>query len=302
MSGKVNLSLGRFNRIRKDIVSPADKKLLLHFKDSTDAVVKTYHLQDRLININNLFIDQENQYSSGADVDLNVLPSTSVETEWLSNPPRSRSERKNSFRYLTKVDYNLGAFQVYWSEFAGGLQFPCQMSTTGGSFDPLSDPDIKATSYPCFLFALHKAGVNSTVVKPISQTMFNSGTTVDFIRKTVKAFNLCISVKQFRVDKTSGRAKNDITVYGVKSNSIFKLGSVGEHLFAIAPTNITKSALDNPELVAEHGRSDFRVKGSRVIFNEKKIKLLDSYEVISYLYHHRETHLTPITQQSMPQK
>ncbi|GMF63151.1 unnamed protein product [Phytophthora fragariaefolia] len=265
MSGKVNLSLGRFNRIRKDIVSPADKKLLLHFKDSTGAVVKTYHLQDRLININNLFIDQENKYSSGADVELNVLPSTSI----------TNLKPFKSIRQL-KEDYN------------------------DITFDPESDPDDMGYNYPCFLFALHKAGVDPKVVKRISQTMFNSGATVDFIRKTATAFNLCISVKQFRIDKTSGRAKNDITIYGEKSSSIFKLGSVGEHLFAIAPTSITKGALDNPELVAEHRRSDFRIKGSRVVFNDKKIKLLDSYEVISYLYHRRETHLTPITQQIMP--
>ncbi|GMF22361.1 unnamed protein product [Phytophthora fragariaefolia] len=130
--------------------------------------------------------------------------------------------------------------------------------------------------------------------------MFNSGATVDFIRKTAEAFNICISVKQFRIDQKTGRAKNDTSVYGDKRNAMFILGSVGEHLFAIAPTNITKGALDNPELVAKHGRTDFRIKGGRVVFNDKKISFLDSYAVISYLYHHRESHLTPITQQNMP--
>ncbi|GMF28914.1 unnamed protein product [Phytophthora fragariaefolia] len=80
----------------------------------------------------------------------------------------------------------------------------------------------------------------------ISQTMFNSGATVDFIRKTAKAFNICISVKQFRIDQKPGRAKNDTTVYGDKRNTMLILSSVGEHLFAIAPTNITKGAPDNP--------------------------------------------------------
>ncbi|GMF15049.1 unnamed protein product [Phytophthora fragariaefolia] len=81
---------------------------------------------------------------------------------------------------------------------------------------------------------------------------------------------------------------------------MFILGSVGEHLFAIAPTNITKGALDNPELVAKHGRTDFRIKGGRVVFNDKKLSFLDSYAVISYLYHQRESYLTSITQQNMP--
>ena len=56
-------------------------------------------------------MDEENQYSSGADVELNVLPTTTIEVEWLNNPSRSRSERKYFFRYLTKTDYELEAFR-----------------------------------------------------------------------------------------------------------------------------------------------------------------------------------------------
>ncbi|GMG16379.1 unnamed protein product [Phytophthora fragariaefolia] len=293
-SGKVDVSLGRFNRIRKQIVSPADKKLLIHIKGSDGRIVKSYHLNDRIVNINNLFIDEENQYSSGADVELNILPTTTIQTEWLPNPKRSRSERKNFFRYLTLAEYNLHAFQVYSDDFL------IEDDYNENSFVPGESDDEDAANYPCFLFALYKAGAKPDLVKQISQTMFNSGATVDFIRKTAKAFNICISVKQFRIDQKTGRAKNDTTVYGDKRNTMFILGSVGEHLFAIAPTNITKGALDNPELVAKHGRTDFRIKGGRVVFNDKKIAFLDSYAVISYLYHHRESHLTPITQQNMP--
>lgn len=54
---------------------------------------------------------------------------------------------------------------------------------------------------PCFLFALTQAGVDERIVKSISQTMFNSGATVDFIRKTANAFNLYISVKQYYPNK-----------------------------------------------------------------------------------------------------
>ncbi|GMF57057.1 unnamed protein product [Phytophthora fragariaefolia] len=89
-TGKVNVSIGRFNRIRKQIVLPADKKLLIHIKGSDGRIVKSYHLNDRIVNINNLFIDEENQYSSGADVELNILPTTTIETECLPNPKRSR--------------------------------------------------------------------------------------------------------------------------------------------------------------------------------------------------------------------
>ena len=180
------MNLGRFNRIRKDIIAPADKKLLIHFKDSNGTVLRTYHLQDRLININNLFITEDNQYSSGADIDLNILPTTSVEVEWLNNPSRSRSERKNFFRYLTKADYDLDAFQVYPND---------RDIEDDDGFNVETDSDDNASNYPCFLFALLKAGVDSKIVKQISQTMIKSGATVDFIRKTAIAFKLYIFVK-----------------------------------------------------------------------------------------------------------
>ncbi|GMF37444.1 unnamed protein product [Phytophthora fragariaefolia] len=249
-SGKVDVSLSRFNRIRRQIVSPADKKLLIHIKGSDGRIVKSYQLNDRI--------------------------------------------RKNFFRYLTKAEYNLQAFHVYSDDFLIEDEY------NENSFVPGESDDEDAANYPCFLFALYKAGALPDLVNQISQTMFNSGATVDFIRKTAMAFNICISVKQSRIDQKTGRAKNDTTVYGDKRNTMLILGSVGEHLFAIAPTNITKGALDNPELVAKHGRSDFRIKGGRVVFNDKNISFLDSYTVISYLYHHRETHLTPITKQNMP--
>ena len=282
-TSKVEIQLSRFNRIRKDIISPADKKLLIHIKDSNGSVVRTYHLNDRIININNLFVNEENQYSSGADVELDILPTSTIEVEWLNNPSRSRSERKNFFRYLTKTDYDLEAFQVYTDDY----------------FIDEYDSEIEINQ-PCFLFSLKEAGVDPNIVKQISQTMFNSGATVDFIRKTANAFNLYISVKQYYASKETGRAENNRSFYGVKSERVIKLGSVGGHLFAIKPTKITKAALNNPDLVEEHARSDFILKNGRVSFNSKRIKLLDSYEVISYLYHHRETHLKTITQQNMP--
>eukprot|EP00644_Phytophthora_capsici_P018652 jgi/Phyca11/49352/gw1.126.27.1 len=111
-SGKIDLTLSRFKRIRKNIVSPADRKLLLHIKDSNNSIIKTYHLNDRILNIDNLFMTEDNQYSSGADIELDIIHSSKVALEWLPNPKRSRSERKNFFRYLTKSShYSLEAFQ-----------------------------------------------------------------------------------------------------------------------------------------------------------------------------------------------
>lgn len=293
---KIEMDLSKFNRIRRNIISPADKKLLVHFKDQNGSIIRTVHFNDQIKDINNLFITEENQYTSGADVDIDILPTSKVEIEWLSNPSRSRSERKNFFRYLTKADYNLEAFQVY-------EELELSSMDNEDCFDPETYTGvdyIEAYNYPCFLFALFKAGVNPKIVKQISQTMFNSGATVDFIRKTAKAFNLYISVKQYRVIKETERAHNTTSLYGEPNENVIKLGSVGEHLFAIKPTKITKAALDKPDLVNEHGRTDFIIKSGKPCFNSKRMKLLDSYEVISYLYHHRDALLQTITQRSMP--
>ncbi|GMF40004.1 unnamed protein product [Phytophthora fragariaefolia] len=123
---------------------------------------------------------------------------------------------------------------------------------------------------------------------------------LDAINQTTGKVDVSLSHFNHIRKRITGRAKNDTTVYGDKRNTMFIVGSVGEHLFTIAPSNVTKGALDNPELVAKHGRADFRIKGGRVVFYDKKISFLDRYAVISYLYHHREIHLTPITQYNMP--
>ncbi|GMF37453.1 unnamed protein product [Phytophthora fragariaefolia] len=175
-SGKVNVSLSRFNRIRKQMVSPADKKLLIHIKGSDGRVVKSYHLNDRIVNINNLSIDEENQYTSGADVELNILPTTTIETEWLPNPKRSHSERKNLFRYLTLAEYNLQAFQVYSDGFL------IEDNYNENSFVPGESDDEHAANYPCSICTLQGRSLPD-LVNQISQTMFNSGATVDFIKK-----------------------------------------------------------------------------------------------------------------------
>jgi len=288
-SSKVEMQLIRFNRIRKDIISPADKKLLIHFKNYDGIIVKTYHLQDRLINIDNLFITEENEYTSGADNELEILPTTDVEIEWIDNPKYSKSIRKNFFRYLTKTNYNLNEFQVY-------SNLNCNMNIVEeNSFR-------KQKETPCFLFALFQAGVDKSIITSISQTMFSSGVTIDFIRKTAKAFNLYISIKQYKLNNSTGRADSKVSIYGDKNENIIKLGSVGQHLFAIKSTKITKASLDNYKLVEQYQRTDFIVKEEKPYFNPKNnFKLLDSYEVISYLYHNRERLLDPITQTNVPE-
>ena len=294
-SNKLELTLSRFNNIRRFIKAPADKKLLLNVKNDEGIIIKSFNLNDREINTYNLFVTEQNEYSSGADFDIEILPSSMLELEWINNPKYSKSERKNFFRYLLLAEYlQLNYIQVY-------SKFKINLADNEINFDPETSPDSDAINYPCFLFALLKAGLDAKIVKQISQSMFNTGATIQFIRKTASTFNITISIKQYRINATTGLSNSKVTIYGDKnSKTIYKLGSVGEHLFAILPTKITKAALNNQKLIDEYQRTDFIITKNKVTFNNKKIKFLDTYTVVSHLYHYRETLLTPITQRNMP--
>lgn len=262
-SGITEIPLNQFNRIFRQIHSPADKTLLAHVKDNYGQITRTFNLYNSHFRSNNLFITEHETFSSGADEDLEIHPTTSIRLQWYDNPKRSHSERKNFFPYITKAFYfGLEPFQVY-----------------------NMDDDIRVDSEtPCFLYALKIAGVDDQTLRSITHTMFHSGATIDFIRKTAKDFNLHISVKQYRNDK-DGKANSQISHYGDKSLPVLKLGSVAKHLFAIKPTEITRYALEKYDYVAKHGCS-FIIRNNKVYsFDEKRTKYLNSYEVISTLYH-----------------
>ncbi|OQS04551.1 hypothetical protein THRCLA_20856 [Thraustotheca clavata] len=272
----VEIPLKQFNRIFRNITAPADKSLMAHIKDDYGTITRSFNLRDHHFNADNLLITEHDAFHSGADVDLDILPTTTIELQWYSNPKRSRSERKNFFPYLTKADYSLDSFQVY----AEG------------------DSVREGSEMPCFLNALVQAEKDAELVKQISQTMIHSGATTDFIKSTAKQFYLHISVKQYRL-RDDGRKDKDTTHYGDKSLPEIKLGACGKHIFAIQPTKITLTSLNRYDLVEKHGTSFVLING-RVKTEDKRIKFLDSYDVISYLYHNRETHLTPITQSNTP--
>ncbi|CAK4796791.1 unnamed protein product [Aphanomyces euteiches] len=60
--------LDSFKRIRPSIYAPADKNLLVHFLDEDGSTLRTYHLNSHQVSIDDLYISQENEYSSGADI------------------------------------------------------------------------------------------------------------------------------------------------------------------------------------------------------------------------------------------
>jgi hypothetical protein len=274
LTGTIEIPLSRFNRIFHKIHAPADKYLLVNLKDIYGSIIQTYNIQNYNINADGLFITEHEGFSSDADADLDILPTTSIMLEWMTNPKRSHSERKNFFPYFTHENYQLNDFQVYIQS-------------------------EKQSEVPCFLFALEKAGVDTETIKQITQTMLHSGATIDFIRKTATTFELHIVVKQFREESTSHK-RADTTHYGPKDKETILLGSVGKHLFAITDTKITKHALTHPEFASHEKFPSIVIDHGYVMKNPKKIKFLDSYDVISYLYLHRDERLTPITQSNTP--
>ncbi|OQR85488.1 hypothetical protein ACHHYP_20572 [Achlya hypogyna] len=101
-----------FNRIMNRIAAPADKVLLANLKDEFGNVFRSVNLNGSHFKARNLSVTERDQFESGADVDLDILPTTMVELEWITVPKRSKSERKNFFPYLTKAQYGLEHFQM----------------------------------------------------------------------------------------------------------------------------------------------------------------------------------------------
>ncbi|CAK4517080.1 hypothetical protein Ae201684P_021215 [Aphanomyces euteiches] len=270
--------LDSFKRIRPNIVAPEDKNVLVHFLDEDGSTLRTYHLNSHQVSIDELYISQENEYTSGADVDLNILPTTMVRLEWIDDPKQSRSARKNFFRYLTKADYILDQFQVY-PESPNGLP--------------------KSSEIPCFLYALEQAGVSKTTVNKIKQIMFHSGIMTNLLKKVAEKFKLRIDVKPYKLNKSGAKSYNTNS-YGPHSKDVIHLGLTPKHIFAIKPTRITTFALNHPDLVKREGSTEFALRNGLITYNSTRLKFLDSFEVISHLYHNRDKLLIPITQSNVP--
>ena len=161
----------------------------------------------------------------------------------------------------------------------------------------LEDPkDIINDDTHSLIYALNQAGLQLPIIKHISLVLEEASNINKFIRKTAEYFNITILLKKYRFNKTTSRADSKVTIYGNKdSETIYKIGCVDDYYFAIVPTQITKAALKNPNLVTKHMRTDFMIKNNKVTFNNKQIKFLDSYAVVSFLFHNKENYLIPFT-------
>lgn len=275
MSGSVKTTLDVFNKIFHQITAPADQILLLSLKNAKGESIKTINLENYNITAEGLVITEDAEFASDVDVEVDLIPAVSIELEWMSNPKGTKSERKSFFRYLTNDDFKLEDFQVYH-------RF---------SFND------KSAAIPCFLFALAEAGVDKETIKQISQNMIHYGATTEFIRNIATMFNIHISIKQLKDNNTF-----NISHYGNKGQPEIKLASIAKHLFAIKQTKITKAALLHSEFAVHDTFPSIVLNGKgSPMNNPKKIKYLDSYEVISYLYNHRDEKLIPITQSNVPE-
>lgn len=267
----IKIPLVQFNRIMHKIIAPADHFLTVTLISEDGTELSTFNVYNSMIQNKDLFITENEGVGSDPDADIDILPGTQVQIDWINSPKNSRNEKKNFFKYLTKEDYQLKDFQVYY------------------------DHITRSANIPCFLYALKKAGCSEEKLNSIKSTMFLTGATNQFISHCAKTFDLHISIKQLKNNN-----KNNTTHYGDNSLPELALGSVGKHLFAIKPTKVSKHALLHPEFSTHKNFPSIVINGRGNISKNKSTKLLDSFQVISHLYNHRDEKLIPITQSNTP--
>ena len=207
---------------------------------------------------------------SGSDVDYEIDDDFNgqVEVEWINPSAYSRSY-VGFFRYFTKVDYGLKQYQVY-----------------------MDNSEIDET--PCFIYALKMHGVSKETIKAIQMNMYSNSASMKFLEQTAKDHNLYLHIHT--------NAKKVIK-YGNSTNQQIDLGIVGDHVFANQMTNITLTALKNPEQ-SKHSLWPnilIRNNGKGSTFVSKGKSHLTSYQVIKHLYERKDTLLDPITQENAPE-
>jgi len=255
----------QFNRIFHDLHAPADKMLWATLMNSQGQTTKGFKITPNMISSEHMFIHEPTTFGSDTDYEIEVDSKSKISLAWYIENKKSKSARKNFFRYLTKLDFKLEKFQVY-----------C-----------LGKKRSNAET-PCFIHALKQSGYNA---QHIQNEMYHSGATNTSIKHYAAEKKIHISVKQFY----EGESKKDFetTHYGDKSLPEICLGSVGKHLFAIKETKVSQYALDHPYLFENKKWPSIRA-------GKNKIRYLDSYSVISHLYKHRETMCETITIRNSP--
>lgn len=205
----------------------------------------------------------------GSDVDYEIDDDFNgqVEVGWIEPSLHSYSY-VGFFRYFTIVDFGLDRFQVY-----------------------PNDQGIDDT--PCFIYALMMHGVDKDIIERIQMNMYTNSVSMKFLERTAVEYGLYFHIH------TGSR---NVAKYGDPKNKRIDLGIIGDHIFVNEMTKISLAALKNPQqsnhslwpnvLIRNNGKQTFVSKGK---------SHLTSFQVIKYLYEHKDTLLIPITQENAPE-
>lgn len=262
----LNISMNTFNRIIHEIPMNSTRVLSISIYDEYGALTDTVFIKNKLPS-KNLSVTAKHTFTSDADTELEDIVNGHVKISWVE---KTSNYQKVSefFAYLTKADYHLEDFQVYHSLTEDNLE-----------------KDI-----PCFLFALEKANVDQSTIEQIKSTMFTQGATHNFIKRTAENFKLHIALHTLKPKKT--QIDFNKKSYGNKSLPPINLACIAEHIFIIKPTNISKAALDHPELNTHPDFPSIYLRNGKPAKGSPKI--LDSHQVIAHLYQNAESLLKPI--------
>lgn len=214
----------------------------------------------------------------GSDVEYttDIQVANLIKVEYIKPTKNNMNKSKEFFRYLTKQNYLLEQFQVFYNNM----------------------PENKSADMPCFLYALREAECPEDIIANISAEMHTAGVSNAFIKTIAERHNIYIVIKTYK--EYSDRWDSNISTYGDKTNPRYELGCVASHLFAIKDTAVSQYALNHPELSNHALFPTIRVKNGRVVRGDTSAKTLDSFQVIANLYYRRETMLTPITLANAP--
>ncbi len=258
----VQLPLSRFNSIFNRLPASSDRFLIARKIDLNGKVKNSVIKVLKPIEHDGVL-----SMESGSDVDFEIDDDFNgrVQVEWIKPSKYSRSY-VGFFRYFTKVDFGLSDYQVYFNE-----------------------SEIDET--PCIIHALKMQGVDNDTIKKIQMNMYSNSASMKFLEQMAKDHDLYLYI---HVDSKK------VIKFGNSNNKQINLGIIADHIFANQNTNITLTALKNinqskhslwPNIIV-------RNNGKGGTFVSKGKSHLTSFQVIKYLYEHKDILLNPITQEN----
>lgn len=161
----------------------------------------------------------------------------------------------------------------------------------------------------CIIDSLHQLGCSEMILDDLRINITSSHLPKYAIKKIAEKYDIYITVKSPKNKHRTSYGNKQREIDGTLiDNPMYDLGIVNKHYFPIMKVHMTQYALDNyHELMKEENNIDYisRIYGKRANGHYKmigsKIKLEDSnryitsYELINYMYNHKDLFLKPIT-------